>query len=390
MKLEPEFVEQLSAIDPRDLMEMLSSAGRPHFDTHWNLYNEIKPVDLYCYLYARFGAPNGVQNFLRGDHSENLIHWEWSLASQDRIILIQGHNFRTELWVSGDELPPDELDHLVASLKDEFPKYGQTMGKARKALEHWVEFINPYYRIRSSVECLISEIADLDVEGKTSELGCFAEYGSPDNWSDEWGRQAQVVAKATGLCFGARAMLPVMAEAFVNLLMYLLMKPNLKRDDRLRENLMRQPIDVRIKSLAHNCVGFRSEIDYGHQSCKRYHSLVNERNDLLHGNVVIEKLRFNDLYFNGRVPVFNSYSSMWERAFGVAKKSVGLESLRDERQVVEDFTEYVISNLEERMQEQVRVFCARRDLGMRLDDGRLGILFSGQLVDMAPGPRMPG
>lgn len=36
-----------------------------------------------------------------------------------------------------------------------------------------------------------------------------------------------------------RSMLPVMAEAFVNLLMYLLMKPTLKKDDRLRENIIR-------------------------------------------------------------------------------------------------------------------------------------------------------
>ncbi|MBD3964224.1 hypothetical protein GUH99_21225, partial [Xanthomonas citri pv. citri] len=112
----------------------------------------------------------------------------------------------------------------------------------RKTLEHWVEFINPYHRIRSSVECLMSEIEALDVEEKTSQLGGFGEYESPEQWANEWERQAEIVAKATGLCFGARAMLPVMAEAFVNLLMYLLMKPNLKQDDRLRENLIRQPI----------------------------------------------------------------------------------------------------------------------------------------------------
>lgn len=388
--MNPEFVEQLSALDPRILIEMLQSESRPQFATHWQLFNEVKPADLYCYLYGRFGPPNGIQNFLRGDHSENLIHWEWALVSQGRLILVQGHNFRTELWVSGDELPPAALDQLATSIKSDFSRYGQAMARVRKALEHWVEFINPYNRIRSSVDCLMSEIEALDVEGQTRPLRSFPEYETPEQWSCEWRRQAEIVAKATGLCFGARAMLPVMAEAFVNLLMYLLMKPNLKRDDRLRENLIRQPIDVRIKSLTHNCVGFQSEIDYGHESCRRYHSLVNERNDLLHGNVVIEKLRFNELYFNGRVPVFSMYASMWERSFGVAKKSVGLELLREERKVVDNFVDYVISRLEEKRQEQVRLFCARRDLGMCLDDGRLGILFSGQLVDAAPGPTVPG
>ena len=98
MSLDSDFVGALKAVHPLDLMEQLKSEDRTHFGTHWKIRNEVKPVDLYCYLYARFGPPNGIQNFLRGDHSENLIHWEWTLQSQDRLLLIQGQNFRTEIW----------------------------------------------------------------------------------------------------------------------------------------------------------------------------------------------------------------------------------------------------------------------------------------------------
>lgn len=55
MKIESEFVEQLSSVHPRDLIEILQSEDRPHFDNHWKIFNEIKPGDLYCYLYGRFG-----------------------------------------------------------------------------------------------------------------------------------------------------------------------------------------------------------------------------------------------------------------------------------------------------------------------------------------------
>ena len=115
--------------------------------------------------------------------------------------------------------------------------------------------------------------------------------------------------------------------------------------------------------------------------------MVNERNDLLHGNVVVDKLKFNELYFNGRVPVFKSYSTMWERAFGVAQSSVGLDLLRNEREVVDGFIDYVISCLKEKIQMHVRAFLQQRDLGLSLDDGHLGMLFSGRLVDMVMGPK---
>jgi hypothetical protein len=388
MKLDPNFVENLVAVDPRELVEQLQSDDRPHFDTYWKLLNEIKPVDLYCYLYGRFGPPNGIQNFFRGDHSENLIHWEWTLNSCGRTLLIQGHNFRTEMWVSGEELSTEILKQLIEEIKVSFPKYGAEMGRVRKALEHWVEFINPYQRIKKSIDSLLKELDALDIPNQAIELKSVAEYSDPESWSKDWGHQAEIITRATGLCFGVRSMLPVMAEAFVNLLLYMLMKPELKSDDRLRENIIRQPIDVRVKSLSHNCVGFETTIDYGHDACRRYHSLVNERNDLLHGNVVVDKLKFNEMYFNGRVPVFQTYDSMWERAFGVEKKSVGLDHLDDERKAVDEFIDYVISCLDEKNQQNVRSLSESRDLGICLDDGHLGMLFSSQLVDMVPGSRV--
>ncbi len=388
MKLDADFVRELETIHPKELMEQLQLDDRPHFDTYWTLKNEIKPADLYCYLYARFGPPNGMQSFLRGNHSGNLIHWEWALRSQERIMLSQGHNFRTEIWLSGKEPPPESQETLISALKITFATYGSEMSKVRNTLEHWIEFVNPYQRIRRSIESLTKELEALDVGEDLKDKKDLRDYESPQAWTEDWKRQASKFSRATGLCFGIRSMLPVMAEAFVNLLLYMLMKPALKKDDRLRENIIRQPIDVRIKSLSHNCRGFKNDIDYSDEACRRFHSLVNERNDLLHGNVVVEKLKFNEIYFNGRVPVFQSYSTMWDRAFGIAQESVGLELLKQERETVENLIKYIISCMDDEIQEQVKIFSERHELGMCLDDGRLGVLFSGQLVDMQVGTKV--
>ncbi len=387
MELDTTFVNELEAIHPKELMDKLQSGNRPNFDTYWKIKNEIKPVDLFCYLYARFGPPNGIQNFLRSDSSDNLIHWEWALQSQGIIMLIQGQNFRTEIWLSGKEQPSEAKNILISSIKDTFSSYGTEMGKVRKSLEHWIEFINPYQRIRRSIESLTKELESLSIDSELENKKDIYDYESPKAWADDWKKQSAKYSRATGLCFGIRSMLPVMAEAFVNLLLYMLLKPALKKDDRLRENIIRQPIDVRIKSLSHNCVGFKQDIDYSDDVCKSYHSIVNERNDLLHGNVVIDKLKFNEVNFSGRVPVFETYSTMWERAFGVEIQSVGLEKLKQERNIVEEFIEYIISRMEDTTQSQVRDLLEHHELGMCLDDGHLGILFSSTLVDMQPGPK---
>src|ERR1044071_7354751 len=44
----------------------------------------LSPVDVYCYLKARFGEPNGFQNWLRQDTSDNWIHWDYYLKTGEQ------------------------------------------------------------------------------------------------------------------------------------------------------------------------------------------------------------------------------------------------------------------------------------------------------------------
>lgn len=353
-----------------------SGAGRL-----WSWRAEISPADLYCYLGGRFGPPNGAQNFLRGDHSDNLIHWEWVLDHGSGSIHILGMNFRTELWITGD-LPISDGDsaELARLIKADFSHYGKKMAVVRKSLENWIEFVNPYQRLRRAVEKMQVELSGLNLEPETQKISDVA--GGEEFPKKEWEDTLSGYSKGLGLCFAIRSMLPVMAEAYVNFVMFVLMRPELKTDERLRDNAIRQPIDVRVKTLHITCIGFTKPIDYSSPECRAYHTLVNERNDLLHGNVVLEKLRFNEVYFHGNVPVFKSYRTMWERSVGVEIDAVGLSRLSNEVETVNQFIEYLTTCMDPRVKEQIARMSEKRDLGWNEDTGRIGLLFSDYLVDM--------
>ena len=154
---------------------------------------------------------------------------------------------------------------------------------------------------------------------------------------------------------------------------------------RLSDNVQRQPIDIRIKSLNLYCDGFLAPIDFTHEACKHYHTLMNERNDLLHGNVVVEKLRFNEVYFQGRVPIFNEYRSFWQRTIGLDAQAVGLGKVLLELEVVDDFIAYLLSTLTPAKRRFIELIAMKRDLGQNEEDGRLGILFPDHLVDARMG-----
>ena len=244
----------------------------------------MSPAILYCYLGARFGEPNGPQNFLRNDSSDNLIHWEWVLDHPSGSIHIQGMNFRTELWVSGSlDVSDADSGILAMQIKTDFANYGQKMAEVRKSLEKWIEFVNPYQRLRRAVEKMLSEVHTLELQPETQAIPDLID--ADDTQQDRWGEILGRYSKGLGLLFWHSLHVASNGRGVCQFLLFVPMRPELKNDQRLREQ-DGQPIDVRVKTLHMTCVGFEKPIDYTSPACKAYHTLVNERNDLLHGNVV--------------------------------------------------------------------------------------------------------
>jgi hypothetical protein len=384
MALPENFVQSLQVMPLREVIQIFTERPWQEQSTV-ELTNEVLPADLFCYLWARFGPPNGVQNMLRADHSDNLIHWDWTLRHDAGVIIFLGMNFRTDVNLFGVADADDNRADLVRQIKADFANQGGEMGKVRESLEQWTEFINPYQRVRRAVHRLRDALAKLDLhpERDREELRPTTQ---PEHLA-RWNELAKRYSEGLGLSFGIRSMLPVMAEAFVNLLMYVLLRPEIRSDKRLSDNAFRQPIDVRVKSLSINCVGFKQQPDYSHPACRAFHTLVNERNDLLHGNVVIDKLKFNDVYFWARVPVFKKYRTVWERSLQIEADAVGLEAVEAEWKVVNDFTDYLISCLDESIRERVEFMTQHHHLALQHPSEKVGVLFPEWLVDMRTGPR---
>jgi len=192
--------------------------------TFWSIHNEIRPADLFCYLFARFGPPNGMQNFFRSNDSDNLIHWHWTLKTEHGFVEITGLNFRTDIAFTDfvtKVFSPDEFCKLI---KMDFKNHGKEMSEIRQKLESWIEFVNPYRRLKMSVEKLLVELNELDVDN--IEEPDFTTMSNPlmthHDALEIWREAGSRLHKAFGICFGIRSMLPVMAEAFVNVILFIL------------------------------------------------------------------------------------------------------------------------------------------------------------------------
>nr|VFK16431.1 MAG: hypothetical protein BECKLFY1418C_GA0070996_102325 [Candidatus Kentron sp. LFY] len=348
----------------------------------WKLGNEIKPLDLYCYLYAKYGQPNGIQNFFRGDTSENLIHWEWSLVCEEGLVSIQGQNFRTEIHLIG-KFEDLELstDMFVRQVKSDFGNYGKKMSEVRKRLEKWDQFVNVYHLVHDAVISNIASLDRLDLNPPSDNLDNWSKNKSFDEHKKKWAEMSEKYNSAVGLVFGIRIMLPILAESFINLLLFFLSKPEIKSDVRTFDNVVRAQIDIRVKTLHLYCVGFDKSVNYSSQECKKFHTLMNERNDLLHGNVNIKKMSIGEVYFDGKVPLFLEYKNFWEKSIGVAMKSVKLETVHKDYETVKNFIEHILGYLTSDIRKKVEMVMESRQLGFNHSSNRIGLLFSDRMFD---------
>lgn len=376
-------LDNCTAISPKCIAEIMTGGKLPKGGGIWGIGNELRPANLYCYLQARFGDPNGLQNLFRKDDSDNLIHWEWALGHDNGLILIMGLNMRSEVHLLGDwDFANLSKDQFINYIKRDFGNYGEKMSKFRQeCLEHWDIFVNPYHDIHSAIKQMLSDIDSLSIDPAKDELPNPSVASEYQSFGEAWSELMEKYNRAIGLSMGIRSLTPVLAESFINLVVYLLCREDIKANKRLYDNFVRQNIDVKVQSLHIICQGFKQPVDWSSQACAAYNSIVNDRNDLLHGNIVPSKQMFQDIHFRGKVPIFKEYRSMWQQSMGVSIESSGLGGVHEGVDVIHRFEDYVLSCLVDSLEDQVRHVMGKRDLGLNRASGRIGVLLPDHLVD---------
>ena len=388
------FVQTLTAPNTHDLADEWLSKKEYGKGSTWNLKSNLSPADLYVYLKARFGPPNGVMMLARAPHSDNLIQWHYTLKSDSAKLEIVGFNTRTEFMISDyPNLSEADRSALVDAIKMDFGRLGHEMNNVRKELEKWRLFYNPYYRLEKTVTRYYEELSDLtksDLElpadppthssvfmpsGTSLEKAKMEVYLSRiRELSDKYSRAADLSASLRLLC-------PVWAEAFINFIIFILSRDEKKKDERLYQDYLRRDVDVRVKLLHVNCKGFVKPIDAGDQHFKNFQSLMNDRNDLLHGNIDPDKLSYETVFFDGTIPFFTEPQGLARNSLGVSLKGIEPEESVNRVETVRSFIDYTIGHLEVSYGEQLRLMLNKRELGWRALTKKIGILFPDYIAE---------
>ena len=336
------------------------------------LKNQIKPMDLFCYLAARFGRPLGVFSQVERAKIKEAICWHFRLSLPEGKVDVLSLNFRTEVYLpSCFESSPEGFSEVI---KRDIPNHYSAIARVKKHLTKWDSFLNPYAQLRESSQLFLSRAENLDllVRKKMDDPDSPA---SAMKFKQAFDQHYPMALELSGLCLSIRMMCPVMVEAFLNLLILAFAKDESRASLGL-EGLYRMSLDSKVKRLHLLCDHFQSPVDWGSKACKDFDCLRNRRNDLLHGNVRPKKQKFETVYLWGDVPLFTKALGPYQRALGSKMAAFPLSEARRDITIVDLFISYIISLMREDVGLEMENILGSIDLAYDSGREKLGILFS--------------
>ena len=342
----------------------------------------LTSLDLYAYLKSRFGDPNGMQMILRKDSSDNLVHWHYTIKTTEKTYLdIWQTNLTTEIYAHGlTSVVEEDWKMLIDVIKKDFKPHGPEMSTVRRQLEEWQLFINPYKRLEDVLIRCGNVLRTLSIH-KDDLPDTPTEPKELETLQETIEEKRLLYDEIHGHCVTIKMLTPVMVEAFINLVIFLFAVPDIKKDDRLYQDLIRRDIDIRVRSLHINCQGFSKAVDSNSEIFKKFHRMMNNRNDFLHGNIDPTKLKYDKVYFDYRtVPIFEKRASFGELAFSNKLIHITPDTAFDDLDAAFRFIKYVIECISPDKRNLLLALMQSTSPGWNSKDGRVGVLFPESII----------
>ena len=343
----------------------------------------IKQIDLYCFLKWKFGEPNGILSFLRGDHSNNFIQWHYSLNMDDIYIDIIGSTRFLEFHVfSENNTALDTFNEIefLASLDSQISSNKKEINKNKNQLEYWKVFLNTYKRLKDTIEKFYQDYQRLTLQDPIQLKKSVVTKRELDMYEHQSKKLIENIIEKKNYGIVLKMLFPVLGESLINLIIFVLAKDEIKNDKRLLDNTFRNQIDIRIKTLHLNCIGMKKAYNQDDERFKNFLRLMDKRNDFLHGNILPANNTFDVVYFDKTVPIFEEEKDITLEYVKQNLFQITEEEINKDYQTIIQFRNYILDNISSPYKEQIELILDKSDLGWNKKNHRIGILFNNELM----------
>ena len=251
-----------------------------------------------------------------------------------RTFYICGHLREVHLIVS-EKLTDEEWKELINAIKADFGRVAKDKSAIVKSFEKYILFQNKYAAIANLCADLHAGILETPdpvdtVYPSEAEESVEASKKSTDERSKR-------IERLSGDCLKLRLLMPVMAEAYINMLILTFCKNAIRDDETAYNAFLRSTIPERLELLSVHCDGFSKAVDKTVPGYGGFMTVINRRNFALHGNVDPIREPIEIVYFEKRRPLFVHPGNSIELLFQYMEAQADPAGLLKEYEQLHDF-----------------------------------------------------
>lgn len=373
--IDPKKWEKPSAKEMSEYYNFLGNKKRDRKSSFLVFRKYLSPLTVYKYLMARFGEPYGFQTMAKKPNdSGNLIHWDYVIKADRSWIYIQGGTRDVHVAIFGESMSPSDWVAFSKNLKQDLKRFGAKIQEVGAKLEKWNIVSNRFVLVADAC----SRFHDILTENLEAPSFQPVRRDTEDGIKI-YNQQIEKISERAEKIFSSSLSLdlitPILAEAFINLLIFVARKSELKSNIRQYEQYIRQPIDTRVFDLHLKCNNFRKAVDPESPEYKSFKKVMDRRNYNLHGNIDPKLDSIETVYFDGSIPLFEEGGDPILKIFSNQEKIYGISGVLSRYNDVHMFFVYILSLLDKRTSEEFEMIMSESNFGFDLSRNRLGKLF---------------
>jgi hypothetical protein len=146
------------------------------------------------------------------------------------------------------------------------------------------------------------------------------------------------------------------------------------------DTFIRSPLDVKIFDLANRCKGFAKAVEPGNATMTRYWIIVNRRNDIIHGNINVERDASDTVYFDKKTPLFRSGGNRIKTYRESVIRTHNPKQVLEDYEATHEVIYEIIGHLHPPMQEQVKILISETEPGWDAKRSIFGKLFPSHVM----------
>ena len=231
--------------------------------------------------------------------------------------------------MSSEALTDEDWRDLIVGLRTDFGRVAGAKKAMADGFEKFLVFPNKYVAIANVCADFHAQI--VDAPAFQAKVPAYRSKDKLDVFEQAMRQSGERAAAGYGACITLSLLTPVLAEAFINMFILILCRPEVRRDQKAYGDFVRSRIPERLAALHENCFGMTGKVDETTEEYRAFLRVVNKRNRAIHGDIDPVRDRIETVFFEGKRPLFA------EPGHHVAKFQDNLERLHQPDTVVEDY-----------------------------------------------------